>query len=140
MRGLYQNLLMALPDNSSLSLYLHVPFCTKMCWYCGCHTKITQRYDPVEEYAQLMMHEIELIAGTIPKQHHIMNIHFGGGSPGILRPNDFENIMERIRQHFQVHHHAEIAIEIDPRGLSEENVVAYAKAGVNRISLGGAGF
>lgn len=134
--ALYQNLLMALPDNSSLSLYLHVPFCTKMCWYCGCHTKITQRYNPVEEYSQLMMREIELIADAIPKQHHIMNIHFGGGSPGILRPNDFENMMEQIHQHFHVHQNAEIAIEIDPRGLSEANVIAYAKAGVNRISLG----
>jgi oxygen-independent coproporphyrinogen-3 oxidase len=107
-----------------------------MCWYCGCHTKITRRYDPVAEYAQLMMREIELIAGTIPKQHHVTNIHFGGGSPGMLRADDFENIMARIRQYFHVHQDAEIAIEIDPRGLSEENVIAYANSGVNRISLG----
>jgi oxygen-independent coproporphyrinogen-3 oxidase len=134
--GLYPKLLMALPENSTISLYLHVPFCQKMCWYCGCHTKITQRYAPVEDYAHLMMREIEMVANIISKNHQVNNIHFGGGSPGMLRSQDFEMIMERINKNFNVSKNAEIAIEIDPRGITEGRVASYARAGVNRISLG----
>ena len=61
----YPQMLSRLPERSRLSLYLHVPFCPKMCWYCGCHTKITQRYGPVEDYAHLMIREIEILADAL---------------------------------------------------------------------------
>ncbi len=132
----YRQLLTSLPDNANISLYLHVPFCSKMCWYCGCHTKITERYAPVEDYAHLMLREIDMLAHVLPKSHAIQNIHFGGGSPGLLRACDFEKIMDRIQSNLHMGASPDIAIEIDPRGVTESRAAAYAKSGVNRISLG----
>lgn len=132
----YREWIAALPEQASLSLYLHVPFCSKMCWYCGCHTKVTQRYAPVEDYAHLMLREIDMLADILPSGHRIHHIHFGGGSPGMLRSCDFEKVMERIRAGMHLHEQAEIAIEVDPRGLTEGRAATYAQQGVNRISLG----
>lgn len=132
----YADHLANLPARSNLSLYLHVPFCAKMCWYCGCHTKITERYAPVEDYAHLMLREIDMLGDVISRLHSIQNIHFGGGSPGMLRAVDFEKIMSRIGEKFTLDKDADIAIEIDPRGLTEGRVAGYAASGVNRISLG----
>lgn len=134
--GKYRQLLTSLPEGANLSLYLHVPFCSKMCWYCGCHTKITERYSPVEDYAHLMLREIDMLADVIPASHSIQNIHFGGGSPGLLRACDFEKIMDRIRAKLHIGESPDIAIEIDPRGVTEGRAAAYAASGVNRISLG----
>jgi oxygen-independent coproporphyrinogen-3 oxidase len=134
--GQYRQLLTSLPEQSNLSLYLHVPFCSQMCWYCGCHTKITERYSPVEDYAHLMLREIDMIADVMSPSHHVQNIHFGGGSPGLLRACDFEKIMDRIRSKFHMGKSPDIAIEIDPRGVTESRAAAYAASGVNRISLG----
>lgn len=134
--AVYRQHLTALPDHSRLSLYLHVPFCPKMCWYCGCHTKITERYAPVEDYAHLMLREIDMLAAILSPTHLIQNIHFGGGSPGMLRAVDFTKIMDRIRSKFRVAPDADIAIEIDPRNVTESRAAVYAASGVNRISLG----
>jgi len=132
----YLTALSSLPEETKLSLYLHVPFCQKLCWYCGCHTKITQRYAPVEDYAHLMMREIEILADSMGGRRSVSNIHFGGGSPGMLRAVDFEQIMEKLRTNFDVLPDADIAIEIDPRGVTEGRAAAYARNGVNRVSLG----
>lgn len=132
----YRELLSSLPENANLSLYLHVPFCSKMCWYCGCHTKITERYAPVEDYAHLMLREIDMLSDVISPSHHVQNIHFGGGSPGLLRGVDFGQIMDRIKSKFHMGASPDIAIEIDPRGVTESRAAIYAAAGVNRISLG----
>lgn len=135
-RNPYPDLITQLPDDANISLYLHVPFCSKMCWYCGCHTKITQRYAPVENYAHLMMREIKILADLFPSRHTIQNIHFGGGSPSILHNTDFKKIMDSIRNNFRISDAVEIAVEIDPRGLTEDHIRTYAESGVNRISLG----
>lgn len=129
---------------AGISLYIHVPFCPKMCWYCGCHTKVTQRYAPVEDYAHLLIREIEILAATLFAGRHdgqgaaprVRHIHFGGGSPSYLRAQDFDLIMGALRRCFDVAPDAEIAIEIDPRNLSEGRIASYAKGGVNRVSLG----
>ena len=118
------------------SLYIHVPFCQSMCWYCGCHTKVTKRYDPIAEYVDFLLKEIDLVTSHQPNTINVSHIHFGGGSPGMLSPQDFERIMNAIRLNFNVADDAEIAIEIDPRGVTEDRVIAYAKMGVNRTSLG----
>lgn len=134
--GQYVETLQTLPENAPISLYLHVPFCKQMCWYCGCHTKATRRYDPVEDYVGLLIQEIDLLADTLNPSHNITNIHFGGGSPGILKAKDFECLMEKLRARFKVSDRADIALELDPRGVTEDHVKAYADCGVTRISLG----
>lgn len=125
-----------LPEEETISLYLHIPFCPKLCWYCGCHTKITKRYSPVEDYIQLLLHEIDILSGKLSAKNEVVAIHFGGGSPGMLKPPDFLRIMEKLRVVFAVSPKADISIELDPRNVTEGRVAAYAKSGVNRISLG----
>lgn len=132
----YVDWLKAIPEGSDISLYIHIPFCPKLCWYCGCNTKITKRYSPVENYAHLLLREIDILERYLGQDKSIANIHFGGGSPGMLRAQDFDMIMTKLRQTFEINDGAEIALELDPRNVTEGRVAAYAKQGVNRISLG----
>ncbi len=125
-----------LDDGCELSLYFHIPFCRKMCWYCGCNTKATKRYSPVDQYLDYLFKEIDLVAGRLTGGQTVKHIHFGGGSPSMLKPEDFERLMAAIRSRFTVARDTEIAIELDPREISEAKVAAYALAGVTRASLG----
>lgn len=137
----YSQWLSALPAQDSLSLYIHIPFCQQLCWYCGCYTKITNKEAAVEEYIKVLMQEITLVATLPPPQSlYVTHIHFGGGSPTLLAPQLFLNLMRSIREAFSVAHHAEIAIEVDPRTVNEEKISAYASALVNRISIGAQDF
>ncbi|MBP7710213.1 MAG: oxygen-independent coproporphyrinogen III oxidase [Rickettsiales bacterium] len=129
--------LKSLPQNETLSLYIHIPFCQQLCWYCGCYTKATNRYAPVEDYAHILAREIHLVANLLAKKNRkVSHIHFGGGSPTILLPQTFEHLMQAIRSEFEILPDAEIAIEVDPRNVSEEKIATYAKAGINRVSIG----
>ena len=123
-------------DGDSLSLYLHVPFCAEMCWYCGCHTKVVRRYDPIADYLTLLEREIDLVAEAIPARPRISHVHWGGGTPTMLSPGDFLRLTERLRDRFAFDAASEMAVEIDPRGLTEDKVAALAAAGVTRASLG----
>ena len=134
--AIYQDWLKNLPQNESLSLYLHIPFCQQMCWYCGCYTKITKKYAPVEDYAALLLREIRMISEILGSKRRVKHIHFGGGSPTILLPQTFSEIMTEVQKNFLVEPYAEIAIEVDPRSVNEEKIAAYAKAKVNRVSIG----
>ena len=129
-------LLSGLTPGRDISLYLHVPFCHQMCWYCGCHTKVTKKYSPVAQYTALLREEITLLSRQLGPGHKIGHIHFGGGSPGMVSADDFTAIMDGLRDVFDLRQNAEIAIEIDPRGVDPARVEAYAGAGVNRVSLG----
>lgn len=131
----YKGWLGNLNDSQPLSLYFHIPYCRQLCWFCGCHTKIVNHYDPVEKYLDLMMCEIALLAGLLPKAP-VTHIHYGGGSPTIISATDFSSLMDNIRQSFIVSSEAEIAIEIDPRTVDVEKIKAYATSGVTRASLG----
>jgi oxygen-independent coproporphyrinogen III oxidase len=133
---IYGKWLAAIPANASASLYLHVPFCREMCWYCGCHTQIVRRDELVAAYQRTLRREVELVADTIGRRIKVAHIHFGGGTPTIMAPEAFTELMAAIRQAFFVLPSAEIAIEIDPRTLTSEMTDALALAGVNRASLG----
>ena len=123
------------PDQS-LSVYLHIPFCDTLCWFCGCHTRITRRYGPVAEYLALAKREVELVSDALGGRRPVRHLHWGGGSPTILRPEDVVGLARHIRNHFDVAADAEFGIEIDPRDLPRETVAAMAEAGVTRASLG----
>ncbi len=133
---LYETWLSHLDADSELSLYLHIAYCAEMCWFCGCHTKITKRYAPIEAYMQAVLGEVDLVAAKLPTKMTVRHIHFGGGSPTILEPEDFVKTVDRLRQRFNVKPDAEIAVEMDPRTATEEYVIALKRAGVTRASLG----
>lgn len=125
-----------LPQQERLSLYLHVPFCAELCLYCGCHTTVVRRYDPVADYADLLQREIGLVAGHLGEGRPVAHIHWGGGTPTMLSPRHLIDIAELLRRRFAICDDAEIAVEIDPRTLDLSRVGALAAMGVTRASLG----
>lgn len=118
------------------SLYLHVPFCQQMCWYCGCHTKIVARYDPIGEYIDVLRREVALVSAALPGRLTVRHVHFGGGTPTMMSPDHFEGLIDWLRGHFNLAEDGEIAVEIDPRTFRPEMAAALGRAGVTRASLG----
>jgi oxygen-independent coproporphyrinogen III oxidase len=133
---IYAEWLKAIPPHATASLYLHVPFCRAMCWYCGCHTSVARRDEPIAVYASVLRCEIELVARQIDRRLKVEHVHFGGGTPTIMAPEAFADLIGSIRHRFFVLPSAEIAVEIDPRTLTEQMIHALALGGVNRASLG----
>jgi len=131
----YADWLAALDPRASLSLYLHVPYCARLCLYCGCHTKIVQRRAPVDAYAELLAQEIDLVAARTKRQR-VSSIHWGGGTPSMLGPERLIALHERIARRFDCARVNEHAIEIDPRQCDSALAQALAAIGVNRASLG----
>ncbi|WP_395020387.1 oxygen-independent coproporphyrinogen III oxidase [Dongia sp.] len=119
-----------------VSLYIHVPYCRQMCWYCGCHTKIVARYAPVEDFVAHLIRETELVAEALQSRRRVGQLHWGGGTPNVLSPADFTRLMDRLRQLFDFDSASEIAMELDPRGVSHELLAALQAAGLKRASLG----
>jgi oxygen-independent coproporphyrinogen-3 oxidase len=132
----YIDWLSALSPDEPASLYLHIPFCRSMCWYCGCHTTITARDQPIVRYLALLRREIEMVAGQMRSHPRVKTIHFGGGTPTIMAAEDFAGLMRQFRDRFDIAAAAELAIEIDPRTLSPEMAEILGRAGINRASLG----
>jgi oxygen-independent coproporphyrinogen-3 oxidase len=132
----YAAWLAELPARARLSLYMHIPFCEQLCWYCGCCTKAVHRYDPVAEYLASLGAEIAAVGKRVPAGHTVSHIHWGGGSPNILAPDDIAHLAALQRRHFRVGDDAEFAIEVDPRGLDDERIAAFARACVTRVSIG----
>lgn len=122
--------------HGALSLYIHIPFCARLCHYCGCNMRVVNTYDPVVDYLDVLQHEIRQIKQHLFSKTHITHLHFGGGSPTILKPTDFANLIDFLKENFSFDPSIEISVEADPRNLSEGKVAAYARSGVNRLSMG----
>ncbi|WP_133137502.1 oxygen-independent coproporphyrinogen III oxidase [Legionella rowbothamii] len=135
----YSQWLSSLPSQDTLSLYIHIPFCRQLCWYCGCSTKVTNKEKSLAAYSELVKQEIALVASLLSK-NRVTHIHFGGGSPTMLPPQLFLDLISTIHNLFNVSPHAEIAIEVDPRTVDEDKIYAYASARVNRVSIGAQDF
>ena len=118
------------------SLYVHIPFCRAMCWYCGCHTTVARRDHPIANYLQALRQEIALVTAHLRHRLQVSHVHFGGGTPTILPAEDLIALCELLRERFAVSAGAEIAIEIDPRTLTDNILAALATIGVGRASLG----
>jgi oxygen-independent coproporphyrinogen-3 oxidase len=128
--------LSSIDPDAAASLYLHVPFCRSMCWYCGCHTTVARRDAPIADYLTVLRREIELVAGKIARPLGVRHVHFGGGTPTIIAPDEFRNLIRLLRDRFRFEPDVEIAVEIDPRRLTAAMIEALGDSGVNRASLG----
>lgn len=124
------------PPAEPVSLYLHIPFCRAMCWYCGCNTSVARRDAPVALYAARLAREIRLVAAQLPARMPVAHLHWGGGTPTLLRPATIRALDRRLRRWFDIAADAEIAVEVDPRNLSDETASAFVATGVNRVSIG----
>jgi oxygen-independent coproporphyrinogen-3 oxidase len=118
------------------SVYVHVPFCQELCWFCGCHTKMTKQHKPVAEYVRYIIQEIALIKQQIGAKINLQSIHFGGGSPSLLEAGELEAILYAIADMAGQMPQNELAIELDPRTTNANKIANYAKLGFDRISLG----
>jgi len=132
----YRQWLSGLSPDEPLSLYIHVPFCASMCWFCGCNTKVVARYTPIAKYVGFVLEEMALLAVALPERMKVAHVHWGGGSPTMLVPQDWQRMVREIHRHFDLTPDAELAVELDPRTATEEYVVELAKAGVSRVSIG----
>ncbi|MBZ9798658.1 oxygen-independent coproporphyrinogen III oxidase [Mesorhizobium sp. ES1-4] len=132
----YGDWLANLPAGDPVSLYLHIPFCRSMCWYCGCHTTITRQDRPILDYLGVLREEISMVAARIPNRLPVGEVHFGGGTPTIISSAEFLALMALMREHFAFSDTTGTAVEIDPRGLTAEMAHALGAAGVSRASLG----
>lgn len=132
----YADWLAGLPHDEPVSLYLHVPFCRSMCWYCGCHTTITGREQPVTDYLAVLREEVRMVATRAPARLGVEKVHFGGGTPTIVQPEEFIALANLLHERFAFTAGAEMAVEIDPRTLSAGMAAALGQAGVARASLG----
>ena len=131
---LYGEWLGQLAPDASLSLYIHVPFCTELCFYCGCHTKATRKREPVDNYAARLVEEIDLLDGIAGRK--LTHLHWGGGTPSILGPDWLETIAAKLASRFDMSGLKEHAIELDPRRIDRALVRSLAAIGVTRASLG----
>ena len=132
----YRSWLQSLGAGQSVGLYLHVPFCAEMCWFCGCNTQITHRYEPIRTYIDALILEAGLVSRTLGRRVAVHSLHFGGGSPGLLEVDTFKKLFAALHASFDISADAEISIELDPRRLTRERCALYAELGVNRVSLG----
>ncbi len=133
---IYSQWLSELGNSSNLSLYLHIPYCDRLCWFCACHTKQTLRYEPITTYLAALRREIVSVGARIPAGTRVTAIHFGGGSPTMLKPEDMIDLMACLRASFDVAGDAEISFEMDPNDLDEARYDALAAIGLTRASLG----
>jgi oxygen-independent coproporphyrinogen-3 oxidase len=119
-----------------LSLYFHLPFCETRCWFCGCNTVITRRRESAKEYADDLAREVDLTASRLDRKRAIKQIHLGGGTPTFFPPDELRRLGTLIRSYFSLATDCEFSVEIDPRRLTREHVLALKEIGANRASLG----
>jgi oxygen-independent coproporphyrinogen-3 oxidase len=132
----YADWLGALEDDAVVSLYLHVPFCASMCWFCACHTSVVHRPEPLVSYGATLLTEIELVTAAIGRRLKVQHIHWGGGTPSALPPALMRDVMRSLRTRFDVVPQAEVAVEVDPRELSNASLQVLGEMGTTRASLG----
>lgn len=134
----YLAALQACRDDSPapLSLYLHIPFCENICYYCGCNKIITKDHGRSAQYVDYLSREMAMVAGRLGERRPVMQSHWGGGTPTFLDPDEMRRVMAALHEHFVLLPEGEHSIEIDPRRVTDERMDLLAELGFNRISLG----
>ena len=119
-----------------LSLYTHIPFCDTLCYYCGCNMVATRNYNRATEYLGHLFNEIDRMAALAAPGRLVRQLHWGGGTPTYLHPDDIRRLYAHIASRYTIAADAEIGCEMDPRELTREHVLALSESGFNRLSLG----
>ncbi len=132
----YLDWLREIPSGSRISLYLHVPFCRRLCWFCACRTQGTRSDEPVVAYLDSLKQEIETLGRVLPQGVSVARLHWGGGTPTLLQPAQMTELAETLHQAVSFDADAEFSVEIDPNEIDEARIHALAQAGMNRASIG----
>ena len=127
--------LAAIGPEEALSLYVHIPYCHEICWYCGCNTGAANKSSRLTAYLEALEHEIALVAARLHGRGKVRHIAFGGGSPNAIPLVDFLRLVQHLTLCFRVEA-ADISIELDPRNLDHDWMRAMRAIGVKRVNLG----
>lgn len=122
--------------NPPLSVYLHLPFCESLCYFCACNKIITQDHTRTSAYVDYLIREMELVAPDLGRDRRTTQLHLGGGSPTFFAIDELARLMRALREHFDFAPHAELGVEIDPRTVNERTLQSLAALGFNRTSFG----
>lgn len=119
-----------------LSLYLHLPFCESRCAFCGCSVIVTRKRHVAEQYLAYLHREIAMVAAALDGRRRVVQYHWGGGTPSYLTPQQMCDLHATVRRHFDIDPSGELALEVDPRVTSREQLETLRRLGFNRLSLG----
>ncbi|RMD94004.1 MAG: oxygen-independent coproporphyrinogen III oxidase [Alphaproteobacteria bacterium] len=126
----------AIPAGGSVSVYVHVPFCRRLCWFCACRTQGTATSSPVRAYLETVKKEIALVGAHLPEGVEIEHLHWGGGTPTLLEPDMIADLAAAIFEMAPLAPGARFSVEIDPCEVDQARIDALAAAGMNRASIG----
>jgi len=134
--SLFADWIEAIPAGTAISLYLHVPFCRRLCWFCACRTQGTSSDDPVIAYVETLKAEIALLKRHLAPGVTLSRLHWGGGTPTLLQPGLIRDLAGAVFDAVPLGDGAEFSVEIDPDEVDAARLDALAAAGMNRASIG----
>lgn len=134
--SLFARWIKEITPQSSISLYVHVPFCRRLCWFCACRTQGTQSDSPVRAYLEVLKSELALLAQQLPTGVTLSRLHWGGGTPTLLSPDMMRDLADTIFAIVPLAKDAEFSVEIDPNEIDSARVEALVASGMNRASIG----
>jgi oxygen-independent coproporphyrinogen-3 oxidase len=126
----------AVPAGGSISLYMHVPFCRRLCWFCACRTQGTQSDDPVRAYADTLLAELKMLKAKLAPSVTLSRLHWGGGTPTLMPADMMRRIADAVFEAVPMGEGAEFSVEIDPNEIDAARMDALAQSGMNRASIG----
>ncbi|WP_026758142.1 oxygen-independent coproporphyrinogen III oxidase [Sediminimonas qiaohouensis] len=126
----------AIAPGSEISLYLHIPFCRRLCWFCACRTQGTQSDKPVVAYLETLKAELAMLGNLLPEGVRLSRLHWGGGTPTLLPAGMMRDLAGAIADVAPFSRSYEFSVEIDPNEVDEDRLAALAAAGMNRASVG----
>ena len=132
----FRDWLRAIPADSRISLYLHVPFCRRLCWFCACRTQGTSSDAPVRAYTDVLKAELELLRDNLPAGVSLSRLHWGGGTPTLIPAELMRELADAIFSVVPLGKNAEFSVEIDPNEIDDARLDALAEAGLTRASIG----
>lgn len=126
----------AIPAGGSISLYMHVPFCRRLCWFCACRTQGTQSDDPVRAYAETLIAELQMLKKRLAPGVTLSRLHWGGGTPTLMPADMMRRVAGAVFEAVPMGEGAEFSVEIDPNEIDDARMDALAESGMNRASIG----
>ena len=134
--GDFRSWVAAIPEGSEISLYLHIPFCRRLCWFCACRTQGTTQDAPVLAYVEVLKTQLRQLAAFLPQGVSLARLHWGGGTPTMLPPAAIRDLVATIREVAPMAPGGEFSVEIDPDEVDEPRLDALVACGMNRASIG----
>jgi oxygen-independent coproporphyrinogen-3 oxidase len=135
-QALHQRQLGTVGKQLPLSLYVHIPFCESLCYYCACNKIITQHKERAAEYLRYLSKEVELHTQHLGRGQAVSQLHLGGGTPTFMSDEELGQLMAMLREHFKFVPGGEYSVEVDPRTVDEQRLAVLAELGFNRLSFG----